>query len=326
MTHLAVHITTPLPHEHLERIRAASPRVRLTYHPYLPYEQPVGMEADLGDVEVLLSYHAYFEMTSAPCLRWLQLAGDGVNHLQGTPIMGSDVVITNARIFATPITEYVFASILSFCHRFPQMRERFQKGRAWPKNQWEEYAGSEVAGKTMAIIGYGSIGHTLARVAQSFEMTVIATRRSVERPVREGDVFVYPAGHLRQVLAQADFVVVCLPLTPETEGVIGETELRAMKPTAYLVSVGRGKVIDDAALLKALREGWIGGAGLDVHAQTPLPAHSPYFDLRNVILTPHMSGVSEGYPERMMALFCENLRRYVAGEALINVVDKRKGY
>jgi len=326
VTDLRIHIASPFARAQLERIRVVSPRVRLTYHPYVPYERPVGMEAYLGDVEVLVSYHAYFEMASAPRLRWLQVGGDGVNHLRGAPIMNSDVIITNARIFATPITEYVFASILSYCHCFPQMMERFQKGRAWPRNQWEEYAGDEVAGKTMAIIGYGSIGHTLARVARSFEMTVIATRRSVEHPMHEDGVDIYPANHLRQVLAQADFVVVCLPLTPETEGVIGEAELRAMKPTAYLVNVGRGRVIDDTALLRALTEGWIGGAGLDVHAQTPLPVNSPYFELANVILTPHMSGVSQGYYERMTALLCENLRRYMAGETLLSVVDKQKGY
>ena len=128
------------------------------------------------------------------------------------------------------------------------------------------------------------------------------------------------------MLARGDVVVVCLPLTGETAGLIGEAELRAMKPTAYLVSVGRGPVIDEGALLRALREGWIGGAGLDVFAQRPLPPDSPFFDLPNVIMTPHMSGVSDGYARRGAALFRENLRRYLAGEELVNVVDKQKGY
>ena len=118
----------------------------------------------------------------------------------------------------------------------------------------------------------------------------------------------------------------CLPLTDETEGSIGEAELRAMKRTAYLINIGRGKVIDEAALLRALREGWIGGAGLDVHARTPLPPDSPFFDLPNVILTPHMSGISQGYYARVTDLVCENLRRYLTGAPLLNVVDKQKGY
>jgi phosphoglycerate dehydrogenase-like enzyme len=284
------------------------------------------LETALAEVEVLFSYHAHFEMKHAPRLRWLQLGSGGANHLQGQPIMGSEVIITNARVFAAPITEYVFASILAYGRRFPQMMERFQKGRIWPKNQWDEYAGDEVAGKTMSIIGYGTIGHQLARVAQAFDMAVVATRASIDRPMDDNGVKVYPASHLRQVLALGDYVVVCLPLTPETEGLIGQAELRAMKSTAYLVAVGRGKVIDDAALLKALQAGWIAGAGLDVYTQTPLPVDSPYFDLPNVILTPHMSGVSQGYYERMADLFCKNLNRYIAGEPLFNIVDKRKGY
>ncbi len=326
MTPLSVHVTLPLGNEHLARIQAVSPRLGLTHRPYVFHEPPIAMEADLRDVEVLLSHHAYFEMAAAPRLRWLQLGGAGVDHLRGKPILASDVLITNARIFATPITEYVVASVLGFFHRFPQMMDRFQKGRIWPKNQWLEYAGDEVAGKTMAIIGYGSIGRALARVARSLEMSVIATRRRLDGPAQEAGVRVYPAGRLREVLAQGDVIVVCLPLTAETEGLIGEAELRAMKPTAYLINIGRGKVIQEAALLRALREGWIGGAGLDVHAQTPLPATSPFFDLPNVILTPHMSGVSAGYPERITTLFCENLRRYLAGEPLLNVVDKQRGY
>lgn len=326
MMDLRVHIASRFSDAHLTRIREVSPRIHLSYAPHSPYERPAGMGVQLEDVEVLLSHHAYFEMASAPRLRWLQLPGDGVDHLRGAPVMSSDVMITNARIFGAPIAEYVFASIVAYYRRFPQMMERFQKGRVWPRSQWDEYAGEELAGKTMAIIGYGAIGRMLARVAQSFEMTVVGTRRSVAAVVREDGIEIHPARELRQVLSRADIVVVCLPLTHETEGLIGEAEFRAIKPGAYLVSVGRGKVIEESALLRALREGWIGGAGLDVHAQTPLPADSPFFDLPNVILTPHMSGVSQGYFERMTGLFCENLRRYLAGEPLINLVDKQRGY
>jgi phosphoglycerate dehydrogenase-like enzyme len=326
MTDLRVHIASRFTDAHLMRVREVSGRIRLSYDPHSPYQRPPERDTHLEDVEVLLSHHAYFDLASAPRLRWLQLPGDGVDHLRDAPVMKSDVIVTNARLFATPITEYVFASVIAHYRYFPRMMERFQKGRVWPRSQWEEYAGDELAGKTMAIIGYGAIGHKLARVARSFDMTVVATRRSVAAVVREEGVDVHPAGDLRQVLSLADVVVVCLPLTRETEGLIGETELRAMKPGAYLVTVGRGKVIEESALLGALREGWIGGAGLDVHARTPLPADSPFFDLPNVILTPHMSGVSLGYYDRMTALFCENLRRYISGEPLINLVDKQKGY
>lgn len=323
---LNVHIASGVSEANLARIQAVSPRLRLTFDPHIPYRPAVGMEKWVGDIEVLVTYHMAFDLQAAPRLRWVQLSSGGVNHLRGHPLLKSNILVTNSRVFGAPITEYVFASILSFNRRFPQMWERFQKGREWPANQWEVYAGTEVEGQTMAILGYGSIGRKLARVAQAFEMKVIATRRHLDQAIEENGVTIYPAHALREVMAQGDVVVNCLPLTDETEGLIGEAELRAMKPTAYMVNVGRGKIIDDAALLRALREGWIAGAGLDVHAQTPLPPDSPYFDLPNVILTPHMSGVSQGNAERFIQLVCENLRRYLAGEPLLYVVDKQGGY
>ena len=326
MTEVRVHVATPMTDEHQQQLRAVSTRVRLTYRPAIPYVSPTELDPELGDAEVLIGYHAYFEQAAAPRLRWLQLSSDGVDHLRGAPIMRSHVVITNSRVFATPIAEYAFASILSWSYRFPRAHDLFQQQRLYPQNQWEEYLSTEVGGRTLAIVGYGAIGHRLATLARAFEMDVIATRRSATERAFVDGVEIYPADQLRQVLARADVVVVCLPLTGETVGLIGEVELRAMKPTAYLVSVGRGLVIDEAALLRALREGWIGGAGLDVFAQRPLPPDSPFFDLPNVIMTPHMSGVSDGYARRGAALFRENLRRYLAGEDLVNVVDKQKGY
>ena len=323
---IRVHISSDLTDAQLQRIQAVSARLKLSYRVSNPYQKPGDVDAEIAEAEVLIGYHAYFKMAQAPHLRWLQLSGDGADHLRGMPIMRSDVVITNTRVFATPISEYVFASILSWRYHFPKMREQFQQQRLYPKNQWKEYLSEEIAGTTLAIIGHGSIGHRLARLAQAFEMNVIATRRSITQTVREEGVDVYPASGLREVLARADVAVICLPLTDETEGLIGEAELRMMKETAYLVAVGRGKVIDEHALLRALRQKWIAGAGLDVFAQRPLPPDSPFFDLPNVILTPHMSGVSTGYAQRGVDLFCDNLRRYIAGEALMNVVDKRLGY
>lgn len=323
---IRVHISSDLTDAQLQRIQAVSPRLRLSYRVSNPYQKPGAADAELGDAEVLIGYHAYFKIIQAPRLRWLQLSGDGADHLRGMPVMRSDVVITNTRVFATPISEYVFASILSWRYHFPKMREQFQQQRLYPKNQWKEYLSEEIAGTTLAIIGYGSIGHRLARLAQAFDMITIATRRSITQTVRVEGVDVYPASGLRDVLARADVAVICLPLTDETEGLIGEAELRMMKASAYLVAVGRGNVIDEKALLRALRQKWIAGAGLDVFAQRPLPPDSPFFDLPNVIMTPHMSGVSDGYAQRGVDLFCDNLRRYIAGEALMNVVDKRLGY
>jgi phosphoglycerate dehydrogenase-like enzyme len=157
-------------------------------------------------------------------------------------------------------------------------------------------------------------------------MDVVATRRSVTKPEVQEGVHVYPADCLLDVLAVGDVVVICLPLTDDTEGLIGEPALRTMKRSSYLVAVGRGQVIDESALEEALRERWIAGAGLDVYARKPLPPDSPLFDLPNVIMTPHMSGITRNFQPRLEKLFCENLRRYLADEPLLNVVDKRKGY
>src|SRR5262249_54937126 len=160
----------------------------VTYHPYSPYEPPVELEQHVREAEVLLSYHAGFPLAAAPRLRWLQLSGDGVNHLQGKPIMASDVTITNARLFAVPIAQYVIASSLASRHHFPRTRERFQVGRQWARNEWEEYAADEVAGRTLAIIGHGSIGRQVAKLAQAFGMTFIATRRRLDAPALEDGV------------------------------------------------------------------------------------------------------------------------------------------
>jgi phosphoglycerate dehydrogenase-like enzyme len=321
-----VHIATALSQDQLDRIWAVSPRLQVTYHPYIVQETPRDLPDRLADVEVLLTYHARFELAAAPKLRWVQLAGDGIDYLHGAPILSSDVTITNARLFAGPIAEYAIATMVMLTRMLPKALQEFQAERRWPRDHWSEYAGAELAGKTLAILGHGSIGRQLARVAQAMDMTVIGTRRSVTERTIEGGVELFPPSGQSVVISRADFVVVCLPLTTETDGAVGEAELRLMKPTAYLVAVGRGRVIDETALLRCLREGWIAGAALDVFAQRPLPPDSPLFDLPNVILTPHMSGISANYYERMVTLFCDNLGRYLRGEPLLSLVDKEKGY
>ena len=320
--HVGVHVESGL----LDAIGTVVPGARVTYQPYTPDEK-VDARADLlPDTEVLLGYHADFPLAVAPRLRWLHLASDGVDHLRGAPIMSSQVIITNTRVFGTPIAEYVFASVLAFHRDFPRMHRRFQTERVYPTNQWAEYCGEELSGKTMAILGFGEIGRALARRARAFEMDVVAMRRSIAQPEYQDGVMVYPPEALHEVVAAGDVVVVCLPLTHETEGLIDAAVLRSMKRSAYVVAVSRGGVIQGPALVRALREGWIGGAGLDVYSQKPLPTDSPLFDLPNVIMTPHMSGITRQFPPRLTRLFCENLRRYAADEPLLNVVDKRKGY
>ncbi len=323
--------------ELLDKLKAVSPRLVLkqcTCHDAEEVEQALE-----DSVEILYTFYLPADLSRAPELKWVQLHTAGVDHLLDHPLMRSDILLTTASgIHATPIAEYVFASILAFSRRVPQMLY-YQSRREWPQGRWNLFARPELRDRTLGIIGYGSIGREVGRIARCFGMRVVATKRSVSqmRDVgyavqgtgdREGALLdeAFPPERLSEMLSLCDYVVVAVPLTPETRKLIGEAELRAMKPSAYLVNISRGGTVDEAALLRALREGWIAGAGLDVFEEEPLPSDSPLYDLENVILSPHVSGFTLRYDERTSDLFAENLRRYLTGEPLLNLVDKERGY
>lgn len=324
--------------EQLDKLRTVSPRLvveQRTCHD----AKEVGEALD-EDTEVLSVSRLPDDLLSkAPKLRWVQLHSAGVNHLLAHPIMKSDVLITTTSgIHATPIAEYAFASMLAWSRRLPKMLY-YQNQREWPKGRSDIFVGQQLRGATLGIVGYGSIGREVGRIGKCFGMRVVATRRSVGelrdtgyRVPGTGDPEahvldrIYPPERLREMLAECDFVVISVPLTPETTGLIGEGELGAMKPNAYLVNVSRGGIVDEPALIKALQEGWIAGAGLDVFQKEPLPPDSPLYDLDNLILSPHVAGLSPHYDERASDLFAENLRRHLAGEELLNLVDKEAGY
>jgi phosphoglycerate dehydrogenase-like enzyme len=285
----------------------------------------------LQETEILCSYWIPDNWRSlAPHLRWLQAAGAGVDTLQPTGILSPDsgvVVSTAVGINATTIGEYVFGSMLMFNRTWPEM-VRLQDRHIWPLSaNWYKLGGRELVEQTIGIIGLGHIGRRIALLANAFGMRVLATSRSAKSGDTDPSVHqIYPLQQLHELLGQCDYVVLAIPLTPETESLIGEAELRAMRPHAYLVNIARGRIIDEQALIRALREGWIGGAGLDVTAQEPLPADSPLYSMPNVILTPHISGVSVHYEQRLATLFAENLRRYRSGQTLLNLYDPTRGY
>jgi phosphoglycerate dehydrogenase-like enzyme len=179
----------------------------------------------------------------------------------------------------------------------------------------------------LGIVGLGHIGRRVAQLGRAFGMRILAIRRSALPGEHDADVDqFYTSDRLRDMLHLSDYVVIAVPLTTATENLIGEAELRAMQPHAYLVNVARGRVIDEDALIRALKEGWIGGVGLDVTREEPLPADSPLFALPNVILTPHISGVSVHYDQRLATLFADNLRRYRSGEPMMNLYDPAREY
>ncbi len=269
--------------------------------------------------------------TLAPNLRWLQFPGAGIDSLAPTGILGADsgvTVTTAAGIHAINISEYVFGSMLMFNWNWPQM-VRLQDGHVWARSAtWYNLGGRELMGQTLGIIGLGHIGRRIAQLGHAFGMRVLATSRSIrDEAYQDPDVDQsFPVDKLRELLGSSDYVVISVPLTRETEKLIGEPELRAMRRNAYLVNVARGRVIDEQALVRALHEGWIAGAGLDVAEEEPLPPQSPLYSMPNVILTPHISGNSVHYEARLAALFAENLRRYRAGQPLQNRYDPARGY
>ncbi len=280
--------------------------------------------AKASEAEVIQAGHWSEELwKSAPRLRWVQSGGAGVERFLTPDFIASPIILTNAQgVYAIPIADHVMAFILHFSRQFNHLL-RYQIERKWA--DWGEFALDELKDKTLGIVGLGGIGSEVARRAKAFGMRVIAIRRRPDMPAENVDE-VRAADELAWLLQESDFVALCAALTPATRHLISAEQLRRMKSNAYLINIGRGGLIDEGALIAALRAGEIAGAGLDVFEQEPVPADSPLWGMSNVMVTPHVGGDSPRSHERLMDLFCENLRRYVAGEPLLNVVDKSEGY
>lgn len=312
-----------LPEEMVDRLREAICRIAPDCQ-IVPVGSDGTPKGDPTNAEVLffrwgLSPEATRRLIATPGLRWMHTASAGVDHILFPELRDSDIVLTNASgVFNIPIAETVLAYMLAVVKRLPEFLAQ-QRERRWHKLPLRE-----LRGLTVGIVGLGDIGTEIARLCRAFGMHVLGLRR---RPL-PSDVAdeVLPPDRLHDLLARSDFVVIALPLTEETRGLIGRAELAAMKPGAWLINISRGAIVDEEALVEALREGRIGGACLDVFAEEPLPSESPLWEMPNVIITPHNSWSSPRIEEREVELFLENLRRYVSGEPLLNVVDKRAGY
>ena len=318
----------------LDRIREAAPGARLVT---LSVE---GLsDGPLDDVEVLLrgwlAADAFDRLLArAPRLTWVHSASAGVERALTPSARARGVIITNARgVFSRPIAEYVVMMILAISRRLPQLLE-LQRERTW-----QPLEGVELRDVTVGIVGLGSIGRAVGALASAFGCRLVATRRRSDAgsdnvspdPDETGlgqlvlDRVLGPDG-LPELLAEADFVVLATPLTPDTEGMIDDAALSGMKPGAWLINIARGRLVDERALLRALRESRIGGAVLDTFAEEPLAQSSPFYDLPNAIVTPHTSWSSTRVLDRSVGLFCDNLRRFATGEPLLNVIDPDAGY
>jgi phosphoglycerate dehydrogenase-like enzyme len=284
-------------------------------------------EGPLDDVEVLLAgalsvEHLARVVVRAPRLRWIHSAAASVDRVLDAARSRPAIVVTNARgVFSLPVAEYVVMMALAVSRRLPQLLE-LQRERTW-----QPLEGRELSSMTVGVVGLGSLGGTVGRSLVALGSRVVATRRDpgAGEPVPGVEVLGGPEA-LPALLAVADIVVLTVPLTPETDGLIGADELAAMRPDAWVVNVSRPRLVDEQALLRALGEGRIGGAVLDAFRDGPLPPGSPFYDLDNVIVTPNTSWSTDRVLDRSIALFCENLERYRQGEPLLNVVDPAAGY
>ncbi len=317
----------PTSEKSLRQITATSPRIELQDISDLVSAEQAGdvaaskrLDALLAEAEVIYGSPLPRNFIArAPKLKWIQHPMAGVERFMSADFIESPIILTNTSGMHGQVAELVLAMILMFAKQ-AQLCFRLKQ-----EKRWQSFNPEVLDSKTVGIVGLGSIGQQVARLAKTFDMQVVATRARRTARSRYADVML-PPERLKELLSQSDFVVVAVPSTPETRGLVGEAELRAMKPTAYFINIARGDVVDEEALILALSEHWIAGAGLDVFATEPLPVGSQLWDFPNVIITPHIGGRMTTYFEKATDIFCENLRRYVNGQKLRNVIDKKKGY
>lgn len=312
-------VAAKLPRALLEQVRdAAGPAARLELAAGEAALLPLMPDAQV----VLAGTFTPVMLAAAGKLEWLHSTGAGMERLLFPELATSGVTLTNSRgAHQVAMPEYVMMAMLSWTHHLPALI------KAQQRRQWIAPIPDEVFGKTLGLLGYGEIGRAVAHRAAGFGVRCVALKRHPHSGERETVIdHVYGPDELLDFLSQCDFVVNSLPLTPETQGLIGPCELRVMRPTAVLIHLGRGPTVQSRALLAALRENRIAGAFLDVFDEEPLPPDSPFWELDNAVITGHTSGNSAHYLERSVAIFCENLRRFRNGEPLRNVVDKRLGY
>jgi phosphoglycerate dehydrogenase-like enzyme len=327
---IVIAVTFPLDAAALARIRAIDPRIEVLDLGMIAGRKPPDAETrarlltEIARAEIMLGPNRipveYFD--GAVALRWFQSINAGVERLDRDGLLRREfIVTTGSGLAAGPIAEYVLGAMVMLAKGLHTSVRHQQERR------WEFRFTSELAGKTIGIVGLGEIGRETARRARAFGMRIVASRRRAEPGGLDPDCdrLVTHSG-LGELLSESDYVVVAVPLTAETTRLIGARELAAMKRSAFLINVARGEIIDQQALIDALRAGTLAGAALDVTDPEPLPADNPLWGMENVILTPHVSGAVEGYGHRAVEFFAENLGRYLRGERLAHIASPELGY
>ena len=334
-------IASYLEAEHVERIRQVDPRLNVLYEPDLlprprypadhtgvPLVRSAADEARwrtlLAQAEILFDFdqtHRQDLPDLAPNLRWLQATSAGIG--QFVKSMGyakrlpNTIFTTASGVHARPLAEFCMMALLTHYKRLPHIQT------LQAQKQWKRYAATDLEGRTLAVVGLGKIGQAVARMAKGLGMRTSGMRASGNSDAVDR---CYAPDQLHTMLAEADVVVLVVPHTPATEKLIDAAALAAMKPDAYLINIARGPVIDEVALIRALQAGHLAGAALDVFVQEPLPPENPLWTLPNVLVIPHSASTSDRENARLTDLFCENIRHYLAGEPLRNVLDVERLY
>lgn len=343
-------VASPLEAEHVARISAAAgDRIRIVYEPDLlpptrytadhggvpgfrrTGEQMARWDANLAEATILFDFPGGLPvgthlLSATPRLKWVQTTSSGVGQLVARlGLIGSNIHVTTARgVHAQPLAEFVFAAILDHVKQLAFLREEQRL------HHWRRYCGEGIAGKSMLIVGAGQVGEQIGKVAKAFgvEVRAIVNRPSPERADELSAHSVHGIGELKSLLKDADFVVLCIPHTPDTEQLIDASVIAAMKPGAILVNIARGQVIDEPALIAALQSGKLAFAALDVAAVEPLPEDSPLWDMPNVLISPHSASTVASENARIIDIFCKNIPPYLAGRfsEMTNLLNKERMY
>lgn len=321
------------------RFQGVSPRIKLHVH---PADEPGDIPRRIWDrAEILYSGNVMPSPETDTSLKWAQSPFAGIENLLTSPYAQAhpELTITSGSgIHASVIGEYVLGMMLALGHHLAGMLQH-QKEKLWHEKRYKLFVPRQIRGSTVGVLGYGSIGREVARLAHAFGATVLATKRTLKDLSdhgyqmegvgdQAGDICerFYPPEATAYMVKDCDFVVITLPLTEDTHNLFDREMIDTMKSSAYLINVGRGGIVDEDALFEALEESRIAGAAFDVFSQEPLPAYSPLWKAPNMIITPHISGNMENYMEKAADIFEANLRRYLNGEPLVNVVSRELGY
>ncbi|MBI1257003.1 MAG: D-2-hydroxyacid dehydrogenase [Chloroflexi bacterium] len=342
MALLNILIASYLEPEWVEQIRREAPEVEVVYRPDLlgkpryiadhngPVQRTPEQDAEwrvlLAQADVLFDFdHTHLDDLPelAPKVQWIQSTSSGIGQFvkrMGYAEKTNWILTTASGVHARPLAEFVLMSMLWFAKDFEYLQ------REKTAHHWARYCAAELAGKTVAIIGLGKIGREIARLAKPFEMRVIGNRRSgTETAVAYVDQL-YAPNELTPLLTQANYLVLSVPHTPQTEGLIGAKEIAQLSQGTVVINIARGQVMDYRALTEALSSGHLRGAALDVFATEPLPPDDPLWDMPNVIISPHSASTADNENAKITRLFCDNLKRFIAGTPLLNVLDVEKYY